>query len=343
MQANDLVCAHVESPDAPSHDPIAPSGVIEYGGLVGVSAPMRRLFATMKRLEASLINVLVMGESGTGKELIARAIHHGSTMKAGPLVAVNCGGLPYELIHSELFGHRRGAFTGALETRRGAFELADGGTLFLDEIGELPLSLQPVLLRALQERTITPLGEAAPKAVAVRVIAATNRKLYEDVTRGRFREDLFYRLNGVCLEVPPLRERAEDVVLLANCFARRAGISELPAAVLQALRARSWRGNVRELEHAVEAFAVLRELPAQPEAGLGEPLAAVDIERPDEDQKRECLEEFRRAYVTRLMAHTGGNIREASRMSGLDRSYLGRLAIGAPGLRGRTRVRGPST
>jgi transcriptional regulator with GAF, ATPase, and Fis domain len=231
------------------------------------------------------------------------------------------------LIQSELFGHRRGSFTGAVEARRGAFELADGGTLFLDEIGELSESAQPVLLRALQERTIVPVGDTVPKPVSVRVVAATNRRLHQDALDGKFREDLFYRLNGVSLELPPLRERSEDIPLLARHFAVRGQVPELTPAVLGALAMHSWPGNVRELEQAVSAYGVLEMLPnvARPAGAARPSTKAIDIERPYEDLKRELLEQFQSNYLKSLLSHTGGNISAAARLSGLERSYLGKL------------------
>src|SRR6185503_10855221 len=223
----DLVSLH-GSPEAESAG---------YRGLVGVSAAMRRIFAILLRLEGSLINVLIEGESGVGKELIARALHEGSSVHEGPLVIVNCAALGRELVLSELFGHRKGAFTGAVEARKGAFEAADGGTLFLDEIGELPLDVQPMLLRALESGEAKPLGENAPRKVRVRVVAATSRDLEQEMQAGRFREDLYYRLAVVKLTIPPLRERPEDVEVLAQRFASAAGLGALPPEVIERLEA----------------------------------------------------------------------------------------------------------
>ncbi|MEQ9325427.1 MAG: sigma-54-dependent Fis family transcriptional regulator, partial [Polyangiaceae bacterium] len=197
-------------PDALTAADDAPS---EYRGLRGSSAPMRKLFARLSRLEGSLVNVLIQGESGVGKELIASALHQGSSLAAEPMVTLNCGALPRELVASELFGHNKGAFTGAHADREGAFERADGRTLFLDEIGELPLDVQPMLLRALESGEVTRVGGNAPKRVKVRVIAATNRDLSDEVAAARFREDLYFRLAVVTLEVPPLRDRAADIPL----------------------------------------------------------------------------------------------------------------------------------
>jgi transcriptional regulator of acetoin/glycerol metabolism len=210
-----------------------------YGELVGDSVAMRRVFARLSRLEGTLVPVLVAGESGVGKELVARALHAGSKLRSGPFVAINCGALPRELVASELFGHVAGAFTGAKAARGGAFESARDGTLFLDEVAELPLEVQPMLLRALEAGEIRPVGSDSPRTVRVRVVAASNRVLDEEVKAGRFREDLFYRLAVVTLTVPPLRERREDVAPLAQRFAEKLGTT-LPAPVLEHLKARGY-------------------------------------------------------------------------------------------------------
>ena len=301
-----------------------------YRGAVGVSAPMRRLFATLARLEGSLVTVLVDGESGVGKEVIARVLHEGSRAASGPLVTVNCGALPRELVASELFGHRRGAFTGAHEARRGAFESADGGTLFLDEIGELPLDVQPMLLRVLETGEVRSVGGDQPRQVKVRIVAATNRDLEEEVRAGRFREDLYYRLAVVRLAVPPLRERVEDIEPLARRFAADAGLAApLPPAIVEQLKARSFPGNVRELRNVIQAYAALGAPPPArrgKRAAVGDALAdAVDLSRPYADQKDEIADEFTRVYLQALITHTGGNQTAAARLAGLDRGYLGKL------------------
>ena len=300
-----------------------------YRGIVGTSLVMRRLFATLARLEGSLVGVLVAGESGAGKELIARALHDGSSLAAGPHVVVNCGAIPRDLVASELFGHRRGAFTGAVESRKGAFENADGGTIFLDEIGELPLDLQPVLLRVLETGEIRPVGGDALQ-VRVRVVAATNRDLADEVSAGRFREDLFYRLAVVQLVVPPLRDRIEDVEALARRFATAAGVS-LPADVVEQLKARSYPGNVRELRNVVQAWAALGAIPEPSRVREGEleRLLAdrVDVNVPYAEQKEQLNDLFTRVYLQSLLASTGGNQTQAAKLAGLDRSYLGRLAV----------------
>ena len=232
----------------------APLGLAGFRGMVGSSAAMQALFARVARLDGSLLPILLTGETGVGKELVARALHEGSRVADGPFVAVNCGALARELVASTLFGHKKGAFTGATDARKGAFGAADGGTLLLDEIGELPLELQPALLRALETGDVVPVGEDVPRQVAVRVVAATNRDLEAEVRAGKFREDLYYRLAVVTLAVPPLRERLDDVPLLGELFARQEG-APLPADVLEG-RASPVAGNVRELRNAVRWVAL---------------------------------------------------------------------------------------
>ncbi len=304
-----------------------------YRGMIGASLSMRALFGALARLEGSLVTVLVGGESGVGKELVARALHEGSTLASGPLVTVNCGAIAPELVASELFGHRRGAFTGASDARRGAFESADGGTLFLDEIGELPLDVQPMLLRALESGEIRAVGADKSTHVRVRILAATHRDLRSEVRANRFREDLYYRIAVVELEVPPLRDRIDDVEELANRFAQVAGLTALPAPLIARLHARRWPGNVRELRNVVQAYAALGRLPPEaPGSGSSghgnvgnEPV--IDVTRPYADQKDELVEQFTRSYLVRLMQHTAGNQSAAARLSGLDRSWLWRLLL----------------
>ena len=305
---------------------------IAYRSLQGVSAPMRKLFARLSRLEGSLVNVLIEGESGVGKELIASALHQGSSLAAETMVTLNCGALPRELIASELFGHHKGAFTGAVEARAGAFERAAGGTLFLDEIGELPLDVQPMLLRVLESGEVTPVGGNEPRKVKVRVIAATNRVLATEVEAGRFREDLFFRLAVVTLDVAPLRERVEDIPLLANAFAHAEGVGALPSDVLQTLSLRAWPGNVRELRNAIRAFAALGEVPHPTRVQAGDELdralaKAVDPTRPYAEQKEEIAARFSRAYLQLVMRKARGNQTEAAGIAGLDRGYLGKLLV----------------
>jgi len=225
----------------------------QLGGMVGRSDIMRAIFRTIERIAKAEATVLISGESGTGKELVARAIHDLSSRSEGPFVAVNCGAIPRELIESELFGHEKGAFTGATDRRIGRLESADGGTLFLDEIGELDPATQVKLLRALQERSFERVGSSTTTTVDLRIVTATNRDLAKEVAEGNFREDLYYRVNVVPVELPPLRERREDIRLLAHTFLARAGAEKkLTPAALGSLEGYNWPGNVRELENAIE-------------------------------------------------------------------------------------------
>jgi DNA-binding NtrC family response regulator len=301
----------------------------EYRGLSGGSAAMHRLFALLSRIESSLAPVLVEGESGVGKERVARALHDGSSVAAGPMVSLNCGALPRELVASELFGHRRGAFTGAAEARRGAFESADGGTLFLDEIGELPLDLQPTLLRVLETGEVRRLGDEAPIRVAVRIVAATNRDLEDAVRQGTFREDLFFRLAVLRVTVPPLRERPDDIELLAQEFAQASVTGALPQNVIEQLRVRAWPGNVRELRNAVEAYRVLGVLPkatrSRPATLALSLRESIDGRAEYAPQKEAFLDRFTATYLELLLETAGGNQSVAAKIAGLDRSYLGRL------------------
>jgi len=307
----------------------APYDAGEYAGVIGASASMRRLFGALKKLEGSLVPVLIEGESGTGKEVVARALHERSRVAKGPLVSVNCGALPRELVASELFGHKRGAFTGAVASRVGAFDEADGGTLFLDEIGELPLELQPTLLRALEIGEIRTLGDDRPHRVTVRLVAATNRDLSEAIAGGTFREDLYYRLAVVRLMLPPLRERREDIAPLARHFVERAGLAPLPDEIVEALKARPYPGNVRELRNVVQAFDALGVLP-EPSRRAGATLDLalsefVDTSRPYAEMKEALTDRFTEHYLRSLMARTAGNQSAAARIAGLDRTHLGRL------------------
>ena len=243
--------------------------------------------------------------------------------------AVNCGVLDRTLARSELFGHERGSFTGASERRKGYFQEASGGTLFLDEIGELPLDVQPVLLRALESRCVTPVGGTVEAPVDVRIVAASNRRLDEEVAAGRFREDLYYRIRVVQVELPPLRERRTDVPLLAEVIAARQGAGKLPQEILGRLATHDWPGNVRELKNAVETYLAVGRLqlwaqtkPSNLEGALS---SFADPKLPYAQQKDQLLERFARIYLTRLLKKTSGNRSEAARVSGLERSYLGKL------------------
>ncbi|NOY13865.1 MAG: sigma-54-dependent Fis family transcriptional regulator [Deltaproteobacteria bacterium] len=237
------------------------AGTFDKEQIVGRSRPMQQLLQRVERVAASQASVLISGESGTGKEVIAKALHQGSERSNGPFVAVNCAAIPKDLIESELFGHLKGSFTGAIKDRKGKFTLADGGTLFLDEIGELPIDLQPKLLRALQEQSFEPVGGGTER-VDVRVLAATNRDLEQAMQNGEFREDLYYRIAVVPMELPPLRDRKEDIPLLLDFFLHKrqaeVGVRFSPE-VVEYLKNYSWPGNVRELENVVEQMLILRQ------------------------------------------------------------------------------------
>jgi two-component system, NtrC family, response regulator GlrR len=301
-----------------------------FGELVGATMTMRAVFARLKRLAMSDSTVLITGETGTGKELAAAAIRDTSKRRNGPFVVIDCGALPANLIESELFGHERGSFTGAERTRTGAFERANDGTIFLDEIGELPLTLQPSLLGILERRESRRVGGQQPIPVNVRVITATNRNLAEEVARGAFRADLYYRLAVVEVRLPPLREHPEDIPLLVENF-----LSQIPgerptisAATIEQLKTYAWPGNVRELRNVIERAALLAEAPQPrttpaPAAAVG--AYAVDPNQPFKDQKNAIIANFEKSYVQQLLALTRGNIAAAARRARIDRMYLYKL------------------
>jgi DNA-binding NtrC family response regulator len=305
-------------------------------GLVGRSTAMRELFALCARVAPTDATVLLQGETGTGKELVARAIHERSRRKGKPFVVFDCGAVPPTLIESELFGHERGAFTGAVGARAGVFERADGGTLFLDELGELALDLQPKLLRALETGEFTRVGGEAPRRVDVRVVAATHRDLAHMISEGRFRPDLYYRLAVIRIAIPPLRERRDDVPLLAAHFAREvlgdAPGGRLPQvaleAVFESLRHHDWPGNVRELRNVVERAAIL----ADPRLLHGGALDAVTELTRSVDRSiskrvtlRAARAEREREYLSDLLRATEGDLDEASRIAQVHRKSLERL------------------
>ncbi len=309
--------------------------------LIGNSPALVKVMKTVGRLAATNLPVLITGESGTGKEVVARAIHRRSERADRPFVAINCGAIPAELIESELFGHVKGAFTGAHADRAGLWEGADGGTVFLDEITETTPAFQVKLLRALQEGEIRRVGSNRPLRVNVRVTAATNRDPKTEVRKGRFRQDLFYRLNAVSLYLPPLRERREDILPLVRHFAGRVrpqgGTSlRFSHEAVRLLEEYPWPGNVRELEYAVMHAASLCDHTVRPE-DLPEDIRnshaaqAEDSTQPTPARRFMAAEEWpslsemERRYVSRVLAHTGGNKLAAARMLGIDRKRLGRL------------------
>ena len=237
------------------------SGRAEFHSIVGTSRAMEGVFSVVRKVADTEATVLITGESGTGKELVARAIHTGSSRRGAPFVAVNCAAIPKDLLESELFGHVKGAFTGAIRDKEGKFQLAEGGTIFLDEVGDLPVELQPKLLRVLQERVVEPVGGTSGQRIDVRVVAATNANLEKWIAEGRFREDLYYRLCVIPLELPPLRDRPEDVALLVRYFCSKyaAPAATFSKQALERLQSYAWPGNVRELENTVERLLIMRE------------------------------------------------------------------------------------
>jgi len=304
------------------------AGRARFGDLIGKSRTMQRVFEVIGKLHSAKTSVLITGESGTGKELVARALHSEGVRAQEPFVAVNCGAIPEELLESELFGHKKGAFTGAIADAPGLFVKADGGTLFLDEIGELSLGLQVKLLRALQERTVKPVGAAEEQEVDVRVIAATNRDLEAEVAGGGFRADLYYRLNVIEVHIPPLRHRREDIQPLAEHFLRRFSLEhgramKLSPEAVRRLESYDYPGNVRELENMIERAVALSsgdvigadELPElrAARAPTGDPVAfpadGVDLER--------LVADFERMWVARALEQSGGVRKRAATLLGI--------------------------
>jgi len=305
--------------------------------LVGVSRPMHQLHLQMTKAARSSIDLLIRGETGTGKELIAREIHRLSDRAAGPFIAVNTAAIPESLAESELFGHVRGAFTGADGNRVGVFEQAHGGTLFLDEIGDMPSAAQSKILRALQERVIQPVGSQRSVSVDVRIISATHQDLEEAMASGRFRQDLFYRLKGVELRVPPLRSRREDVIVLANHFLERWATEsgspdlELAPGAIDAMLTYSWPGNVRELEQAIRRAATMSDGPQIEPVDLGLATPSLSGEEtgfsrfvglPLAEAKSQMIEALERTLITAALDRAAGNISEAARQLSMHRQSL---------------------
>jgi transcriptional regulator with GAF, ATPase, and Fis domain len=293
---------------------------MRFGAIVGACDSMKDVFRRIRKVATTDISVLITGETGTGKELIAAEIHRASRRAKGPFVVINCGAIPENLLESELFGHVRGAFTGAVANKPGRFQAANGGTLFLDEIGEMPISLQVKILRALQEHIVTRVGDAKPEPVDIRVIAATNRVLEEEIKAGRFREDLYYRLNVVGIHLPPLRDRGDDLVALAKYFLAKAveehgsKVRGFSKSCLAAIRTYRWPGNVRQLENRLKKAVVLCE---------GSLLTAEDMDLRAEDIEEvlplsEAKDRFQVRYINEVLERNGGNRTKTARDLGVD-------------------------
>ncbi|MEW5848748.1 MAG: sigma 54-interacting transcriptional regulator [Myxococcota bacterium] len=313
----------------------------KYGDVVGGCDGMREVFKKIDKVAGTDISVLITGETGTGKELIAREIHRRSHRAKGPLVVINCGAIPENLLESELFGHVRGAFTGAVATRVGKFQAADKGTLFLDEIGEMPVALQVKILRALQERVVVKVGDSRPETVDIRIIAATNRRLDEEIKAGRFREDLYYRLNVVQLHLPPLRERGDDLIVIAKYllqkYAKETGskVKGFSTECIAAMRKSAWPGNIRQLENRIKRAVVLAEKST---------LTPEDMDLRPEDMQpllalQDAKDQFERRYINEALGRNGGNRTQTARDLGVDprtifrhleRERAERLARGEP-------------
>jgi two-component system response regulator GlrR len=296
--------------------------------IISRSPLIERILNQVRQIASSDVNVLITGPTGSGKELLARALHQADELHKGPMVAVNCGALPEQLLESELFGHVKGAFTGAINEHIGLFRAAAGGTLFLDEIGDIPLPLQVKLLRALQERRIRPIGSTNSIAVDVRVISATNRDLERDIRDGLFREDLFYRLNVVNFHLPSLAERPEDIPLLANHFLRatrahRTGnVTSFAPSALEVMIRAPWPGNVRQLENVVQRTAVLSTTPVIPESLVREALTVEDQFLPSLNQARQ---QFEHDYLVKVLRLTSGSVAEAALLAQRNRTDFYKL------------------
>ncbi len=329
-------------------DPLPPSEATSFGPLLGKSRRMREVFSVLERATRTDATVLVSGETGTGKEVVAQAIHQASTRANGPFIVVDCASIPSNLIESELFGHVKGAYTNAMSDRTGAFEQADKGTIFLDELGELPSTLQPRLLRVLETRRVKRVGANDFRPIDVRVIAATNRSLEEEVRQKRFRSDLYFRLAVIRVNLPPLRERREDIAVLAREFLSRipprgdgAGSLDLTSEILAALTSYDWPGNVRELRNVIDQAASLSSQGLSLALQLRARSPATTIRNPTEttsgivvggflalpykEARRQALEAFELAYAQHVVDLAGGNITKAAEHAQVHRNVLHRI------------------
>ncbi|MCC6743489.1 MAG: sigma-54-dependent Fis family transcriptional regulator [Acidobacteria bacterium] len=317
------------------------AGANGFGSMIGKSEGMQRVFSTIEKVADTDVTVLIRGESGTGKELVAQEVHRRSGHRTGEFVAMNCAAMPAELIESELFGHEKGAFTGAAARRKGKFEAADGGTIFLDEIGDMSVTTQAKVLRVLEGRVVERLGGDVSVPVDVRVVSATHKNLEAEIAEGRFRQDLYYRLRVVTIELPPLRDRRDDIPLLANDMLNRYAslyglrCRDIEPAAMRRLVEYQWPGNVRELRNAIERAVVLAggetlteaDLSAELTTKAGQPASSLDVDGdvltlPFVEDFREARKEFERAYIEKRLAETGGNVTRAAELLEMHRQSL---------------------
>lgn len=301
---------------------------VTFPDIIGSSEPMQHVFAVMEKVIPTKTNILITGESGTGKGLVAQAIHESGPRKDKPFISINCGAIPENLLESELFGHKKGAFTSAVEDKKGLITMANTGTLFLDEIGELPPALQVKLLHVIQSRELTPVGDTRPITVDVRIIAATNADLMQRVKDGRFREDLYYRINVIEIRMPPLRERKDDIPVLIKhyleIFSKESGknIRDVDYEAMQALLAYDWPGNVRELRNTIERAVVLAEGDVITIHDLPDKIRTIDIEGVQISTLRQALDGFEREYIRRSLAENKGNKEATAAKLGIDLATL---------------------
>ncbi len=294
-------------------------------GIVGQSEAVRNVYRLIERAASTMANVLITGESGTGKELIARAIHYQSARASSPFVPVNCGGIPEGLLESELFGHLKGSFTGAVNTRTGLFQAADGGTIFLDEISETSAGMQVKLLRVLQDKEVTMVGDTHRRRIDVRIVAATNKNLMTLVKKGRFRDDLFFRLSVITITAPPLRERGNDILLLVRHFAARYAEEadrqaiDFSESAIRIMKSYSWPGNVRELENVVQRLMVMTDASVVEAADLP---SLMRNHVPQKGQLHRTLADVEAEHIKNVLASVGGNKTQAAKILGIDRKTL---------------------
>lgn len=300
----------------------------KFENIIGQSPKMQEVFSLIKKVAATKGNVLITGQSGTGKELVAKAIHYNSPRKDQRFVAINCGAIVGNLMESELFGHKKGAFTGAIRNKEGLFKIADRGTLFLDEVGEIPLNLQVKLLRAIEEGEILPVGATEPIKVDVRIIAATNRDLTEEVKKGNFREDLYYRLNVVEIKLPPLSERKEDIPLLVEHFVKKYSteigrkVTGVDNKVMKILLNYEWKGGIRELENLIERAIILAEGPIITVDDLPPAFNQVKIEKNESLKLKDALTQFEKQHILKILNKTFWNKEETAKILGISLSSL---------------------